>query len=96
MKMATKILQGDPTLLKVFTDPLTEYKNRNFQYVPPLSSPFFNLFGQGGISSTNWREQPEFCREFLQETSVIKYDSSFNGDHGDLIYIYIAPIFSFK
>ena len=36
--------------------------------VPPLSSfllfyyDYLNLFGQSGISSTNWMEQPEFCK----------------------------------
>ena len=51
--MTTKFLQGDPPMLKVCTDPLTEDNNRNFARGSPneISPP--TPFGKSGISSTN-------------------------------------------
>ena len=46
LKMATKFLQGVPPLLKVCTDLLTEYNNRNFARGPPTET--FGVGGGGG------------------------------------------------
>ena len=62
--MVTKTFQGDPPLLKVCTDTLTEDDNRDFSRGYPTEISFFNLFGQSGISFTNWREQPELWKVF--------------------------------
>ena len=62
LKMATKILQGVPLLLKVCTDTLTEDNNQNYARGSPTGISFFGFFGQrdrfatrqaSGISSTN-------------------------------------------
>ena len=42
MKMATKNLQGFPTLITVCTDPQTEYNNQNFTRVSP--NGFFLIY----------------------------------------------------
>ena len=43
----------------------TEDKNRNFAMGSPTELFFiFNLFGRRCISSTNWREEPEFFKGF--------------------------------
>ena len=39
--------------------PLTEENNYNFARVSPTELSFLNFF-----SSTNWKEQPEFCKVF--------------------------------
>ena len=41
MKMATKHFQGDPTLLKVRTAPISEDNNRNFSRGSPTEIIFF-------------------------------------------------------
>ena len=64
MKGTTRILQGVPPLSKVCTDPLTEDNNQNFARDSPTEIFFF---GQSGISSTNWREQPEFWKGYPNE-----------------------------
>ena len=46
-------------------DGANEENNRNLARGSPTKILFiFNLFGQRGISCTNWREQPEFCKGF--------------------------------
>ena len=124
--METKILQGDPPLLKVCTDPLTEDNKTYFsgdsstelffpfflffpflkittgilQGVTSLSSLYLIFFGQSGISSTKWREQPEFCKGLTHWSLFIIFLSLFNRirlPRGKLGcgYIFASLIFNF-
>ena len=75
--METNFFQGNPPLLKVCTYPQTERNNHNFSKGFPQWAFLSGFFDQRGISSTNWKEQPEFCKRF---------------PHWDIIFIYLFSL----
>ena len=81
-------------MLKVCTYPLTEYNNRYFSRSSHTELSFFNFFCQSGISSTNWREQPEFCMG-LPHWPLFSLVLFYTGKAGVWIDFHLSNLFIF-
>ena len=76
---------------------MSEGNNQNFARGSPTELSFFSFFGQSGISSTNWREQPEFCKGFPHWDIffLVQKDKVSNRQAGVWIDFYFSDFLNF-